>query len=97
VREQVHLCLRLGTLEHLDRGREPLPLVLDEALVHWDPERRAALYPALRALTARRQVILLTCQPEHAQEVVRHLQARHVPLARPLVATQEPAPLDTTG
>jgi uncharacterized protein YhaN len=82
VREQVHLCLRLGTLEHLDRGREPLPLVLDEALVHWDPARRAALYPTLRALTDRRQVILLTCQPELAQEAVELLGARHVRLAR---------------
>lgn len=80
VREQVHLCLRLGTLEHLDRGREPLPLILDEALVHWDPARRAALYPTLRALTDRRQVILLTCQPEHALEAARQVQARHVHL-----------------
>jgi uncharacterized protein YhaN len=97
VREQVHLCLRLGTLEHLDRGREPLPLVLDEALVHWDPERRAALYPTLKALTERRQVILLTCQPEHAEESVRGLHARHVALGRPRGATAEATPLDTTG
>jgi len=81
VREQVHLCLRLGTLEHLDRGREPLPLVLDEALVHWDPARRAALYPTLRALTAQRQVITLTCQPELAAEFVREVGGRAVALA----------------
>jgi uncharacterized protein YhaN len=92
----VHLSLRLGTLEHLDRGREPLPIGLDEALVHWDPERRAALYPTLRALTERRQVILLTCQPDHAQEIVRHLRARHVPLERP-AAPSERSLLDTTG
>lgn len=83
VREQVQLCLRLGTLEHLDRGREPLPLVLDEALVHWDPARRAALYPTLRALTARRQVILMTCQPDHAREAVAGIGARRVELSGP--------------
>ncbi|MEZ6014544.1 MAG: AAA family ATPase [Planctomycetota bacterium] len=90
VREQVHLCLRLGTLEHLDRGREPLPLVLDEALVHWDPARRAALYPALRALTPRRQVIMMTCQPEHAAEAARALDARLVPLQRALGTLDQP-------
>ena len=81
VREQVHLCLRLGTLEHLDRGREPLPLVLDEALVHWDPPRRAALYKLLRPLTQQRQILLMTCQPEFAREAELLLNARLVSLS----------------
>ncbi len=93
VREQVHLCLRLGTLEHLDLGREPLPLVLDEALVHWDPARRAALYPTLRALAERRQIITLTCQPELAAEFVEAVGARAVLLATP----GEPAPTRVSG
>ena len=42
-REQIYLCLRLGTLDYLDRGRESLPLLLDEALVHWDAKRRQQL------------------------------------------------------
>ncbi|MEZ5973418.1 MAG: AAA family ATPase [Planctomycetota bacterium] len=46
--EQIYLSLRLGTLDYLDQGRESLPLILDEALVHWDESRRRSLYGVLR-------------------------------------------------
>lgn len=79
-REQIYLCLRLGTLDDLDRDRERLPLVLDEALVHWDPVRREALYPLLDLVSERRQVVLFTCQPELAAEAAEGLGARRVDL-----------------
>ena len=72
-RDQIHLCLRLGLLDHLDAGRESLPLVLDEALVNWDAPRRAAVYPLLRAVAERRQVVLLTCHENLAEEAERAL------------------------
>ncbi len=80
--EQIYLALRLGTLDYLDRGRESLPLVLDEALVHWDLERRTSLYAVLRELSERRQVILFTCHEAFAREVEEHLDARRIELSR---------------
>lgn len=79
-REQVYLCLRLGTLDDLDRDREGLPLVLDEALVHWDEGRRSALYPLLEQVSKRRQVILFTCHPEQAEEASQALSAEVIDL-----------------
>ena len=81
-REQVYLCLRLGTLDDLDRDREGLPLVLDEALVHWDEGRRAALYPLLERVSKRRQVILFTCHPEQADEASEALSAEIIDLRK---------------
>lgn len=82
IQEQVYLCLRLGTLDHLDAGREPLPLILDEALVHWDPQRRAALYPVLAEMASRRQVILFSCHPEFASEAQTAMNATRLDLTR---------------
>ncbi len=82
IQEQVYLCLRLGTLDHLDAGRARLPLVLDEALIHWDTTRRQALYPVLSELAPQRQVILFTCHPELAQEAVQGMQAFRIDLSR---------------
>ncbi len=79
-REQIYLCLRLGTLDDLDKGREKLPLILDEALVHWDPERRSALYPVLAQVAQRRQVIVFTCHPELAEEAAEGLGAARIEL-----------------
>lgn len=78
-RDQIYLALRLGLLDHLDAGRAPLPLILDEALVHWDAGRRARLYPLLERVTRRRQVLVTTCHPAFASEAA---DAMDVPVER---------------
>jgi len=88
-REQIYLCLRLGTLDHLDLGRESLPLILDEALVHWDGGRRAALYPLLGEISRRRQVILFTCHRELAREAHEGLGALVIDLGQGVGAKVE--------
>ena len=80
--EQVYLALRLGTLDFLDEGREKLPMVLDEALVHWDFDRRRSLYGVLKQLCKHRQVILFTCHESFAREVQTDLDARLIELPR---------------
>ena len=80
--DQIFLCLRLGLLDHLDEGRERLPLVLDDALLRMDAVRRAAVYELLAEISRRRQVFLLTCQEwiaaeaEHALKLRAHHAAR---------------------
>lgn len=83
VREQIHLALRLGVAEAMDAGADPLPMLLDEALVHWDDARRAGLYRALAArgaLPGARQLFLFTCHEVFAAEAESDLGALRIDL-----------------
>ncbi|TVP74641.1 MAG: hypothetical protein EA352_10325 [Gemmatimonadales bacterium] len=68
IREQVYLALRLAVLEVVEGGGEPLPLVLDEVLVNWDPVRREQALDLLAELSEERQIFLMTCHPHMARE-----------------------------
>jgi len=78
--DQIHLCLRLGLLDHLDEERETLPLVLDDALLRMDDVRRPEVYGLLVQVAQRRQLFFLTCHRNIADEAERALKARRVDL-----------------
>ena len=78
--DQIHLCLRLGLLDHLDEERETLPLVLDDALLRMDDVRRPEVYGLLTHVAQRRQIFFLTCHRNIAAEAERALKARRVDL-----------------
>ncbi len=67
-REQTWFALRLAVVELVEAGGDPLPLVLDEVLVNWDPDRRGAALEMLAHLSRSRQIFLLTCHPRFARE-----------------------------
>jgi uncharacterized protein YhaN len=78
--DQIFLCLRLGLLDHLDRDRERLPLVLDDVLVRTDGPRRTEIYPLLAEVSRVRQLFLLTCQEALADEAEGALKPRRIDL-----------------
>ncbi|MSR22487.1 MAG: hypothetical protein EXR92_02920 [Gemmatimonadetes bacterium] len=82
LREQVYLAFRLAIVDHLDQGREPLPLLLDEVLVNWDPERRSRALRLLVEVSRTRQVFVFTCDPHIAAEVAA-IGGREIPLPSP--------------
>ncbi|TVP45488.1 MAG: hypothetical protein EA350_09175 [Gemmatimonadales bacterium] len=67
-REQIWFALRMAVVDLVEGGGEPLPLVLDEVFVNWDPDRRGAALDALADLAERRQIFLVTCHPHFARE-----------------------------
>ena len=75
LREQVHLCLRMAAIEHLDPDATGPPFLLDEAFAHWDEERRARFYRLVRAQEGRRQMIWSTCHRAFAIEAAEALDA----------------------
>ena len=74
--DQIHLALRLALVDHLDDGRERLPLFLDEVLVRWDEGRMAAAVDLVRDLASRRQVFLFTCHAWIAGRLAESLGTR---------------------
>jgi uncharacterized protein YhaN len=58
--DQLYLALRVASLERLIESRGPLPLLLDDVLVHFDDQRAAAALSVLGALAKKTQVILFT-------------------------------------
>jgi len=79
--DQIFLCLRLGLLDHLDRDREKLPLILDDALLRMDDARRPQVYALLADIAPARQVFLLTCHAAIADEAEEALEASRIDLS----------------
>ncbi len=71
--DQFYLSLRLALSEILAGGRKP-PLLLDEPLTAFDPDRMAAALAHLRQIAQERQVLFFTCRPDYddaADHVIR--------------------------
>ena len=67
--EQLYLALRFGLIEEFARQAEPLPVVMDDILVNFDPERAARAAAAIRNLATRHQVLYFTCHQWTAELV----------------------------
>ena len=62
--QQLYLCMRFGLAEEFAERGTSLPLIMDEVLVNFDPERARAMAAAIGDVATRRQVLLFTCHPE---------------------------------
>jgi len=62
--QQLYLCMRFGLAEEFAERGTSLPLIMDEVLVNFDPERARAMARAIVDVSARYQVLLFTCHPE---------------------------------
>ncbi len=68
-REQMALVSRLAYADLLQAAGRPTLLILDDALVHSDAERRDRLKRVLYDAATRHQILLLTCHPEAWQDL----------------------------
>ena len=62
-REQLFLSLRFGLVRELNERAEPLPVVVDEVLVNFDPERALRAARGFIELAQTNQVLVFTCHP----------------------------------
>jgi uncharacterized protein YhaN len=60
VRYQLYLALRVASLERYLERNPPLPLVLDDILIHFDDERVKAAFGVLGELAQRMQILFFT-------------------------------------
>ncbi len=63
-REQLGLISRFAYADLLQEAGRPTLLILDDALVHSDVQRLAAMKRVLFDAAQRHQVLLFTCHPE---------------------------------
>ncbi len=64
--EQLYLCIRLGLASEFARRSTSLPIIMDDVLVNFDPERARAVANELALLARWRQILVFTCHPETA-------------------------------
>ena len=62
-REQLFLSLRFGLIRELGQRTEPLPVIVDEVLVNFDPERALRAAVSFAKLSQTNQVLVFTCHP----------------------------------
>ena len=60
-REQLYLALRFGLILEFGEHAERLPVVVDEALINFDPERARYAAEAFARLAETHQVLVFTC------------------------------------
>jgi uncharacterized protein YhaN len=61
--EQLYLALRFGLVRQFAKQEVALPVVVDEILVNFDPQRARQVAEAFVALSQTNQVLLFTCHP----------------------------------
>jgi len=62
--EQLYLALRFGYISEFIKHDEPLPVIFDDILVNFDPERKRNSCEAISRLAESNQVLFFTCHPE---------------------------------
>ncbi len=67
--EQLYLCLRFGLAAEMV-AHTPLPFVMDDVLVNFDPIRTARMAEVLASIAADHQVLLFTCQPSSVEALL---------------------------
>ena len=66
-REQLYLALRFGLVREFGEHAERLPVVVDEVLVNFDPERARLAAESFAELSETNQVLVFTCHPSIAE------------------------------
>ncbi|MDQ3683499.1 MAG: hypothetical protein M3352_10595, partial [Bacteroidota bacterium] len=62
-KEQLLISLRLGFIDEYENTTEPLPLIVDEVLVNFDPVRAKQTAKILHEFAENRQILIFTCHP----------------------------------
>lgn len=81
-REQLYLALRLAYVQNHASRAESLPLIMDDILVNFDPERARAMAGVLAAFSGRNQLLFFTCHPDQAEMLVSAAGQKPCPLPR---------------
>jgi uncharacterized protein YhaN len=71
--EQIYLLLRVALADHLTRGHDTCPLLLDDVTVHADAARTRGILDLLLDVSTERQVVVFTQEEPVAVWAHQHL------------------------
>ncbi len=80
--EQLYLAMRLAFVREYAKHAGPLPVVVDDILVNFDPDRAKATIKVLGELSSTHQVLVFTCHPHVARwfrETLTDVSVRSMP------------------
>ncbi len=80
--EQIYLLLRVAMAKHLTKPGEVCPLILDDATVQCDENRKVAVLRLLHEISRERQVILFSQEAEVADWATENLKGSQDRLIR---------------
>ena len=81
-REQLYLALRFGLIREFGEHAERLPVVVDEALVNFDPERARLAAASFAGLSETNQILVFTCHPATAETFAKSAGAQVVDISQ---------------
>ncbi|MFW6174539.1 MAG: ATP-binding protein, partial [Chloroflexota bacterium] len=77
--EQLFLAMRFALIEEYARNAEPMPVLMDDVMVNFDPARAAAVCDSVVELSGSHQVIALTCHPGSVRQLQEAAQRAKAP------------------
>ena len=97
-RDQLYFALRVASIERFLESNPPLPLILDDAFIHFDDARAAAALEVLGELCTRTQVVFFTHHARMVELALRALGRERVslhqlPRAAGVIARADDGPL----
>ena len=70
--EQLYLAIRFGYISNFTSNGEPLPVIMDDILVNFDPIRAEYTATSINKLTNTHQVLFFTCHPYTVKIFQKH-------------------------
>ena len=80
--EQLYLAMRLAFIREYAQHAGPLPIVIDDIFVNFDPNRAKATIKVIGMLAATHQVLVFTCHPHVRrwfEEMLEGVSIRDIP------------------
>ena len=62
-KEQLYLSLRFGIISILEPSGETIPVIMDDIVVNFDPQRTRLAARAIGEFSKNRQILFFTCHP----------------------------------
>ncbi|MDO9537084.1 MAG: hypothetical protein Q7J68_02060 [Thermoplasmata archaeon] len=68
--EQLYLSLRFGYIQEINKCAVPLPIIIDDIFVNFDPERFSSACNIIREISKTNQILYFTCHPDTVKQLI---------------------------